>query len=328
MLFSRKSAPERAKHRRGLVRLFGFSTAVGVVCAGLSIRAARAEVVDQSIVVGRQMVGLANSDNNDVTKIVMNGQTMFVASSLTDDTVPTVLSRYQEHCKENLAQSTEVWRALAEKAAAANTDAANQGAAMAETGGTLRGGNDDEGAVLCFVRSSTSKASLPDALKSLQETGELGALGQLRYVYAKKTQKGGAHVLAAWTLEKFNMNELLPQEGRDVAGMDFDGVPRPAESTRILSAYLDGTPYGANVYQSRVSPEKTIAAYDDTLTKQGWFALDIEGDGKRRADILKGVTGRLYEKDGVVMTVISKVDGDRTTTALGLAGARERDARR
>jgi hypothetical protein len=59
--------------------------------------------------------------------------------------------------------------------------------------------------------------------------------------------------------------------------------------------------------------------YDGALTKRGWLAVDIEGERKRAEPRLAGVTGRLYEKDGLLMTVATYVDNGKTITALGVA---------
>lgn len=328
MWLSRKRSAERIEHRRGMLRVLAYGTVVGIVCAGFSVRAARAEVADQSIVVGRKMMELANTSRNDVSKVILNGQTMFFASSLTDDAPDQVLARYEDNCRKNAAQSPESWRGLATDAAKADATKAAQNDTMAQTGGVLRGGSGEEGTLICFVKSSSSKSTLSEALTSFQQTGELSALGMLRFVYVKKSQSGGAHILAAWTLEKFNVKEMMPEEDQDVPGNDFSEIPRPTNSVRTFSAYLDGTPYGVNMYLSNESPQAVTASFDATLTKQGWFALDIEGPAKRADESLKGMLGRVYERDGVLLTVATGVEGNKTMTAIGLAGLHERESRR
>lgn len=320
MLLKRRRAPERLKHRQGLLRLFAFGTGVGIVCAGFSVRAARAEVTDQAMVAGRQLMTLANTDRGEAHKIVLNGQPVFFANAISEDSPATVLARYEENCKKNAAQSPEVWKEVYANAAKNDPAQAVEKGGMAETGGILRGGNADEGTIMCFVRSEQSKPTLGEALKSLQETGELGALGMLRYVYVKKTKKGGAHVLAAWTLEKFNLKELMPPEGTDVAGQDFPDVGRPDDSVRTLSAHVDGTPFGVNVYESGTEPKQVVAAYDASMIKKGWFALDLESAPKRNDPRLKNAVARIYEHDGAMYTVVASIENGKTVTAVGLAG--------
>jgi hypothetical protein len=258
---------------------------------------------------------------------VLNGQPVYMTSTMTNDDVPTILSRYEKHCDENRAHSTDLWQQLAkanEKDHEVDTD--SPGAQMADSGGTLRSGNGSEGTVLCFVRAPESKPTLKEGLATLSETGNLNAVGLVRYVYVKKTDKGGSHVLAVWTNEKFNVKEFLPEGEKDVPGYDFPNLPRPEDGTRIFSIHMEGAPYGVNVYQAKgISPEKTVAAFDQKLTADGWYALDIESHPKRNSEALKNATGRLYEKDGAVLTLVSKVTEGQTVTALGMAGSSASD---
>lgn len=328
-MLTRKKATERSKRRRGLVRVFAFMSVVGIACVGVRVGAVRAEVGNQNLIIGRQMVELAKSSKNEIHKVSMNGQTMFFASQLSEESAEKVLARYEEHCRANAAQSTADWKELAAKTAEADAkDKASisaDGAAMSKTGGVLRSGDREEGTIMCFVRGASSKTSMAEALGALEKTGDLGAFGQLRYVYAKKTDAGRTHVLAAWTTDKFNVDEMFPpDEDKDAAGRDFNELPRPQGSVRTFSLHLDDAPYGVNIYESKgQSPTEVAKSYDDMMTKRGWYALDIEGPGKRAAENMKGVTGRMYSKDGVMMTVVSHVEHNRTVTGLGIGGVPE-----
>lgn len=326
-----KTAKQRSEHKRGLVRVIGFFTVVGVVCAGFSLRTAKAEVENRTVIIGRQMTALADSaeksGKTEVSKIVLNGQPLFMASTTTDDDVPAVLARYHKYCEDNRAHATDVWKQLAEvNAKEHKVDESSPGAKMAESGGTLRGGDNNEGTVLCFVKAPDAKPTLKEGLQALAETGELGAVGMVRYAYAKKTSRGKTHVLSAWTTEKFSVKEFAPEGDRDVPGYDFAKIPRPEESVRLFSIHMEGAPYGVNVYQSKAqTPQQTIEMFDRKLVGEGWFSLDIESKPKRETEALKGAVGRLYEKDGAVLTVVSKVSEGQTLTSLGMAGLTEHE---
>jgi hypothetical protein len=319
---SKKTSAARVHQRKGWLRVFAYGTALGVVCGLVSIKFARAEVIDNALVVGRQMTELANSSKNQALNVRMNGQEVVYASQLSHDSPEAILDRYERLCKENAAQSPEDWKDLGAKA-----PARTQGKAVAETGGTMRGGSKDEGTVMCFVRSSTSKPKIGEALATFQATGELGAIGQLRYAYVRKTKKGGTHVLAMWTMDKFNVKEMFPEAG-DAPGEDFADLPRPADSRRLFSVQIAGAPYGLNVYESNEDPTLLASSIDQRLTKSGWFAIDIEGEAKRNTPSLNGVTGRVYEKDGILMTVVSRIEDKRTVTAFGIAGIPDREEAR
>jgi hypothetical protein len=312
---------DRHKHRKGMLRAVAYGTGIALVCAIVSVRFARAEVIDNSIIVGRQMTELAQSAKNQALQVRMNGQDIMFASQLSNDSPRAILDRYEKLCRDNAAQSVEEWKGLGDKA-----PAGTQGKDVAETGGTMRGGSNDEGTVMCFVKSSSSKTKIGEALATFHATGEMGAIGQLRYAYVKKTKNGHAHVLAMWTMDKFNIREMLPEEG-DAPGEDFAALPRPEGSRRLFSVKIMGAPYGINVYESTNEPVALANSYDQRLTKDGWFAIDIESEQKRNNPRLDGVTGRVYEKDGILMTVVSHVEDKKTVTGFGIAGIPERGER-
>lgn len=317
MFFKHRRSPEKRKHLAGLIRVFAYVSGVGVVCGALSIRAARAEVADQSLVVGRQMLELVGTKNNDVSHVSLNGQQMFLGSALAKDDVGTVLDRYEQHCKKNGAQSPESWQELSKNPVRQSETSAQTLEAF--NTGVVRSGNEKEGTVICFVRSSSSKTSVAEALKAFGQTGELGALGQLRYAYAKKTEQGNTHILTGWTLDKFNVSAFTPPETGDVAGSDFPEMPRPENAQRVLSARVEGTPFGLNVYRSDVAPAKVAEQFDEAMTKAGWFTLDTEIEKHQDTSKDKAV-GHLYEKDGVVLTLASSIQEGKTISVLGLAG--------
>jgi hypothetical protein len=317
----RKTTSSRIAHRRGMLRVFAFGLVIAFVCAGLRVRFARAEVIDNGIVVGRQMAELVNAAHEDVAHLSMNGQSVMVASQLTKDSPEAVLGRYEQLCRDQASHSFEEWRALLSAADADSTDLAPNAEVPAT--GIIRGGTRDEGTVMCFVRSAQSKPTLRESLDAFVQTGEMAALGQLRYAYAKRTPNGRTYVLAAWTSEKFNLKEMVPETG-DALGEDFEALSRPADSRRIFSIRLAGAPYGINVYESDVPPAVLGDAYDATLLRDGWFAVNIDGEVKQATPTLAGATARVYEKDGVLMSVVSHVENRKTITAFGIAGIPQR----
>ena len=320
-LLNRKGAVEQRKKLKGQLRLLGYVCVLGVACAGLSVRAARAEVADQSLAFGRQLSELTNSQVVDAQRISMNGQSMFVGSTLGHDSVNATLDRFEQYCRKNSAQSPEEWKKLADK----SPEASSEGNEFFKTG-LMRSGSDTEGTVLCFVRSKESKPSVGEAFSTFSETGELGAIGQLRYAYAKKTKKGNTHVLTGWTTDKFNLKDMMPaDDGKDVPGTDFAEIPRPKDAQRILATRVEGTPFGVNVYKTSGPPSEVAKFYDETLIKQGWVAIDAELDKKGNEPSERGAVGHLYEKDAVVLTMASHLENGATYATLGLAGVQQTD---
>jgi hypothetical protein len=304
------------KQRGGWLRVIGYCAALTVFSGAYQLKHARAEVADQSLIVGRRMLSVVDTKSADITKVSLNGETIFVGSSLTDESLPTVLSRYAEHCEANSAQSPEEWKKLA------SPDSKNAVPVPGDGATVTRGGDgSEEGTIVCFTRSAGSKASVKDALTNFAQTGELGALGGLRYVYAKKTARGGTHILSAWTLDSFNVKKLAPEGNEDVRGSDFAQLPlaRPDGSQRILSARIEGQPYGINVYESDQEPAAVASAFDEKLIKEGWIAIDVEL-AKHSPDAPKNAVGHIYEKDGMILSLSSHPEKKKTVTALGLSG--------
>lgn len=321
VLLNKKGAVEKRKKLKGQLRLLGYVCFLGVACAGLSVRAARAEVADQSLAFGRQLSNLTNTQQVDTQRISMNGQSMFVGSTLGHDSVTATLDRFEQYCRRNSAQSPEEWKKLADKSPEQSTE----GNSFFKTG-LMRSGTDNEGTIMCFVRSSESKTTVGEAFSTFSDTGELGAIGQLRYAYAKKTKKGNTHVLTGWTTDKFNLKDMMPSDdGKDVPGSDFSEIPRPKDAQRILATRVEGTPFGVNVYKTTGAPTEVAKYYDETLIKQGWVAIDAELDKKADEPKERAAVGHLYEKDGVVLTMASHLESGSTYATLGLAGVQLTD---
>ncbi len=313
--FISRMRPERKKHVRGLVRAAAYIGALGLVFGAIQIRHARAEVRDRTMELGRQMARLANASQHDVNRLTINGQTMYIASSLAHDPPNKILDRYQTYCEENAAQSPEAWKDLAKK-----SDAPADKKPFLSTG-VLRAGDTREGTVTCFTKTASSKSGIGDAMKSFAQTGNLGDLGAARYVYSRVTDQGNTLVLTAWTDDKFNVPSFVGEEGKEAQGEDFAEIPRPTDSSRVFSARLEGTPYGVNVYRSKQPPSVVAKFYDEELIRMGWMAFDVEMENRDNTDG-KPQVGRAYEKDGVILSLMSKLDTvDGTFTALGLAGA-------
>src|SRR5262249_10562784 len=146
-----------------------------------------------------------------------------------------------------------------------------------------------------------------DRLKAFVKTGDFGEMGKLRYVMAKKTPKGRTHAVVAWTDGSFNVKRMFPKEG-DTPGSDPDDAPRPANAKRILTAGVEGAPYGVRVYDAAGTPAEVLAVFDGAMPKNGWtpnraFAAEVENS-------------RAFQRDGSDFMVFAKPTGDRTVVSV------------
>jgi hypothetical protein len=305
-----------------MARVAGFLSCTTLVCGVISVRHARAEVQDQTLVFGKQMLDLAKASNHEVTKILFNGQTVHVGSSVTPDAPEQVLARYTEYCKANRGQTDDFddigkdFEKASPNAKATDKPQARGDSESLATAGLIRAeGKEDNGAVVCFVKGTKTKPTTAEAFESFMATGELGAFGELRYAYASKAPSGKTLVLTAWTDSAFNLRDMVPEEGKDAAGEDFAEIPRLPGATRVMSAKAADMPYGVNVYKTADKPSRALEYYDREMKAAGWFTYDPEMNEHED----KGL-GRAYMKNAVVLTVGTSVQDDGTYLALGLAG--------
>ncbi len=314
MRWRRQRTTAEASHLRGLARASAYVALLGLTLGALQVRSAHAEVKSQALEIGRQMLQLARASQHDVNKLSLNGQRLWLGTSLTSSDVAEVLDRYAESCATNAAQGPSSWRDLAVASRLASPSKTGLSAGT----GTLRAGDSAEGIVVCFTKNDHSLPGLREALTTFAQTGELGALGNLRYVYAKRSESAETVVLTAWTDDAFNLAEIVPAEGTEAHGADFTEFPRPPHARLRLSARVEDSPFGINVYRSHQRPQAIVAFYDAAMAERGWFAVDPEP----HLHASKGAPecARLYERNGVVLTVASSAHDGSTLTGLGLAG--------
>lgn len=302
------------KRVRGGLRAAGYLSLTMLAFSAYSVKVARAEMKQTSLSIGRDMLKfMQQTSAHSVTPISINGQMMYMASSVTDDPVEDVLDRYDAACKKDPGQPHLGWKDVPMQDSGRGVTRDNAPELVSK--GVMRTGNGgQDGSVLCFMRGDNTKPSTQEAWTSFMQTGELGALGKARYVYAKKSGNGRTFVLTAWTESKFNLNDMMPTEGVDAPGQDFPEIPRVPNSFRALSAHAEGLPYGINVYKTTDGPQQTLAFYDKAMVSAGWRGVDPELDPKTEG------YGRNYLKDGVVLTVGINVAKEGNFVALGLAG--------
>jgi hypothetical protein len=267
---------------------------------------ARAEFADQTLDLGRQMAKLALAPDHSVTPLVFNGQHILMGSTTSEATPDAVLKQYEQYCKSNVSP------------AFANFDIKPLDPPQAVKDGFVRVGEPGgEGAVVCFVRGPGSKATTKEAFDEFGKTGRLGAIGQLRYAYASRGKDGKTLVLTAWTDSKFNTLEMFPPSlDHDVPGSDYNGVPRIANSLRMISISTPKGPYGMNVYKTNKSPTEVVGYFDHEMRDRGWFIIDPQ---------IPDMVSHGYMKDGVVLTLTANETDRGNFYALGMGGVTPQD---
>jgi hypothetical protein len=277
--------------------------AVGLLLASHSVAG---QLEEKGLSLGRDLLPL--SDLLEGThKVYFNGETIYLASTVTTQDKGAVLDRFEATCREHSGGLIEEFDRLP---AAKKKQYSEKAPLMWSLRfGMVRRENKDEGLVMCFAqKDGGGLRAVVQRLGEVAKTGELGALGNLRYAYVKRTEKGGSHVLTTFTEGKFNLFRALGR-GAEAPGQDPPGVPRPPGSRRMLSVSADGAPYGVQSYQTDQKAADVVAFYRNTLAQAGWQRAVADDDVFNTA---------IYQRGGVMLTVsaIELIAGQKTTVTM------------
>jgi hypothetical protein len=271
-----------------LLRLTAFSTITLAVVLLVSAERARGDVGEKMIALGRELLPLA-----DVLKgaqhATVNGQSIYLASTVTDQSVSQVLDRYETHCREHAGGLAEEYAALPAKTQALL--AARAPAAWNERLGIVREQQDGEGMVVCLAQSEQDGIrGLVGRIQLFLKDGELSHLGNLRYAYVRETEAGQSHVLTTFTEGSFNVYRVIGTDSvtpRD----ELDGVPLPPDALTPMTFRAEGMPYAVQSFASPETPEQVAAYYLAALPRLGWER--VLGPGELFANVVmrrNGVT--------------------------------------
>ena len=138
----------------------------------------------------------------------------------------------------------------------------------------------DAGHVACLDMGDAPRdlGSLADRFLRFSATGDLGALGALRYMRARRVPGmpvDHTFVLTVWADSAFDLFRMLPTDGADAGGSDVAAVPRPRGSQRVLSAWESGSPSGLVVYRvPHESAAELESFYRSELSANGWTIIE------------------------------------------------------
>ncbi|MFO0677799.1 MAG: hypothetical protein U0169_14780 [Polyangiaceae bacterium] len=240
-----------------------------------------------------------------VHHVRINGEKIRVSSALTELPVASVLDRFEDECRTRAGGLAEEFEHLPEPARERVVrDPRTPTILGRPTFGVLREVDGDRrGLVACFVSDDAGGSrGAASRIGAFLTSGNLGELGNLRYVVAKKSTNGKTHVVTAWTDGPLELGRLFPNEG-DVPGTDADDVPRPPRSRRILDAGIEGASHGVRIYDSSASAADVLATFDTDMPVRGWErtrAFEKDQDG-----------ARAYLREGRDVLVFTEVDAER-----------------
>jgi hypothetical protein len=303
---STTARPRREWRIKKFARLALYVGAVSLGLGALAARSVYGDVKTSALAMGHELGQLG--DVGTKRPLRLNGEPIFIASSTEDMSVQEVLDKSEARCRLGSAGLTSELEDLS----ASLKDKLPAALLGARGAGILRDDRGDTGLVACLVREDGKPVEglkeVTARLGEMVKTGDLSALGRLRYVFAEKTSTGRTHVVAAWTEGSFNLRAIIPPAGMDAPGSDPAHAPRPPRSARILTADFEGAPYGVRIYDSTALPAEIVKVYDEAMPRAGWTpAYGKPGEGPDQ---------RAFSRPGADLIVVTSRDGERTLVTL------------
>ncbi|MEJ7728655.1 MAG: hypothetical protein WKG00_05525 [Polyangiaceae bacterium] len=287
-------------------RLAAFTLVASVCGAGLAMRSVYADAENAALGLGQE---LGKLDQVGTTRAIrLNNQEMHVVAVTEHEKYGDLLDKVEAACRDG----SPAGGTLQELSPAARKNLPVD-PAEARAAGVLRKDGNGEGVVACLLREepehSPGKAEIVSRLQRFAETGDLAAIGRLRYVYAQEIGPGQSHVVAAWTEGSFQVSALLPPKtGGDTPGSDSRVVPRPADSVRLLTADVEGVPYAVRLYDAAGAPEVFLAGYESSLLDNGWSKVEGSADPRARSYVRGPVDLMVVAGDHGARSMVSMVE--------------------
>ena len=296
-----------------VLRLGFFLTAIGAFTFGLLLRSVRADVREVLSAVGEKIMVFPGAPHEPVRQLQLNGVRFSFRTQTVDAPLAEVLDHYETVCgtrdawlddpPTNLPSTHSDLMSIPELLRAMATQTAR---------------SDSAGHVACLDPddSPQSLGSLANRLLSFARTGDLREVGNLRYVLARRIAGSSGDrtfLLTMWANSAIHLYRMLPHAGADAAGRDLVGVPRPANSQRILSAWEAQRPSGVFVYRvAASSAARLVSFYRTELPKSGWTILERNPSETIQVD---GIYLLSAEKDNRLVTILSH-PGEESQTVL------------
>jgi len=296
------SAPRKEWRIKKVLRLTAYCIAVTGIAGGLALRSAYGNMMESALEIGSELGQMG--ETGDKRPVRLNGEPIFVSSTVQPVDLEELLDRVVERCRDNPTELIEALPGMSQE----GQEKLGPRLRSLEAAGVVRYVNEDRGVVVCFTRPEGSVGGINERLERVTgflDSGDLSKFGNVRYVFAERTPAGLTHVVTAWTEGSFNLYNLFPGKG-DAPGSDLPDVPRPARSVRLLTAGADGVPYSVHIYDSPEGPEAILADYDREMEQRGWEATLTDVPHNRR----------VYGRDDVHVYVLPRQSEGRTLVTL------------
>lgn len=293
-----------------LGRATAFATVALVLGVLLTVHNARGQLEEKALRLGGDLAEFADLLPG-THRVRLNGETIYLASSVTEEDKHALLDRFEDHCRQHSGGLAEEFAQLPQ--AQQEKLAKKAPFSWKARFGMVRRENDEAGMVACFAQpEGDGIRSAVGRLQAVLASGDLGAFGNLRYAFVRKTEGGKSHVLLTFTEGHFDLNRVLGR-GQEPGGEDPPGAPRPPRGRRVLSVSADGAPYGVQSFHTDETPQAVAAFYREVMPTLGWEKALAEDDVYNAA---------IYQRNGVTMTITALELGEgRPTTVTFVEGS-------
>jgi len=247
----------------GAMRAILLGLLILVITLGSCLHEAKARIGETLIAFGDQLAAWSNGKlDSKLGHLTVNGLRIHRVTATTPLAINDALDRLEHICTEHGGlQSPEGFL---------------NGRSPSEqklSRGTYRRVGNTEGVLACIdTERPLGPVELARRLEQFAKTGDLSAVGQLRYVLARN-DGSVTSLLILWTDGSVPLLQMFPRSG-DAPGRDVPDVPRPRDSDRLLSAADQTAPYTITVYRSRqASGALTLEWYTKALKERGWLVV-------------------------------------------------------
>jgi hypothetical protein len=260
--------PWIGERARRFARVFAYFSFVTLILGTIAARRTYGSMARGALEIGGGLAQLGEVVGPSY-RVMLNGEAMNVSSTMTDLSVDQVLDRFDTECREHSGGLEEELGALPSTVRADVPPSAKGPAGV----GVMTTREKDRGMVACIARDAdVGYEGTAKAFGAFVHSGDLADLGRLMYVRADRMPSGRTHVVAAWTDGPFRIGHLFPAAG-DCPGSDLPDTFRPEGSRRLLTASVEGAPFGVRIYDTSGTPDDALAAYEREMPAHGWTGV-------------------------------------------------------
>ncbi|APS00526.1 hypothetical protein [Pajaroellobacter abortibovis] len=271
----------------------------------LSARSVYGHFKETALSIGQELTKLGDSIGTE-NRVRLNGELIHLSSTLTKNPMHAVLDQFEALCHEQSSDLTKELPDLSQtlqKKVPPLTPSLRFGIIREEE-------KNKNGFIACFTQDEKQRGvGILARMKNFIETGDLTSFGKFHYVVVKTVPENQTHVVSVWIDESFSIYRLFPKEG-DAPGSDPEQTYRPPRTRRLLSATVEGIPYGVHIYTSPFQPHAIIQEYEQIMPTLGWEPVKgIQNvPGNVRAFMREGADIMISVERNEAISIISLIE--------------------